>query len=261
MGSFASSLFSVMLSWIRGAVSYGWQALSTEQGGSLIQWLAEHWLTLAIILCAIGLATDTVVHLLRWQPYKVWASFFRRITGQVEEDPTPTARRRARLIHRHWVYADGTARTEAVEQDDLPQEEAHPWQDVSPTLPCYEMDDEAYRRQFARPEEPIAPTAGLEDYPQPPQPVEEESVPEPVVEAESKQQPRRRIRHLARESTRAAFQQLFVSHDEDELDLRYKPAQPAVDKAQAYNKPYYPPQWKPPAEVGDTYRDEERTEP
>lgn len=260
MGSFASSLFSVMLSWIRGAVSYGWQAVSTEQGGSLIQWLAQHWLSLAIILCLIGMVTDTVVHLFRWQPYKVWASFFRRITGQVEEETFATDRPRARLIHRHWVYADGTARTEAVEQDELPPEEAHPWQDVAPTLPRYDLDDAAYRQQFARPQEQAVPTAGLEDYPQPNVASPQEEIEEPV-EAERRQTMPRPKRRLSRESTRAAFQQLFVNHDEDELDLRYKPAQPAVDKAQAYNKPYYPPQWKPPAEAGDTYRDEERTEP
>lgn len=259
MGSFASSLFSVMLSWIRGAVSYGWQAVSTDQGGSLIQWLAQHWLSLAIILCLIGMVTDTVVHLFRWQPYKVWASFFRRITGQAEEAPDDTARSRGRLIHRHWVYADGTARTEAVEQDELPPEETHPWQDVAPSLPRYDLDDAAYRQQFARPQEQAMPTAGLEDYPQPAVALPQDEIEEPV-EAERRPSAPRPKRRLSRESTRAAFQQLFVSHDEDELDLRYKPAQPAVDKAQAYNKPYYPPQWKPPAEVGDTYRDEERTE-
>ena len=78
------------------------------------------------------------------------------------------------------------------------------------------------------------------EAPEPPEPQEPQEAPEPVS----------RGRRVVRRSTKAAFQQLFSSHDEDELDLRYKPAQPAVDKAQAYNKPYYPPQWKPPADAG-----------
>lgn len=262
MGSFASSIFSVMLSWIRSAVSYVWNAAATPEGGSLVRWLTEHWLSLAVILCIAGVAIDTVVHLLRWQPYKVWASFFRRMAGkQAEmEDPEPSVRRRpARTVQRHWVYADGTARTEAVEQDEyLPEEEAHPWQDVTPALPDYELDQEAYRRQFARPESLQKPLAGLEDYPQPaPVQMAEELPQQPEsVQQEEVVEPVRKGRRLSRESTRMAFQQLFASHDEDELDLRYKPAQPAVDKDQAYNKPYYPPQWKPPAEVGAVTKDE-----
>lgn len=257
MGSFASSLFSVMLSWIRGAVSYVWNVASSEQGGGMIRWLGENWLALTLILCAAGMVIDGVVHLFRWQPYKVWASFFRRITGQQEAYDEPP-QRSARLVHRHWVYADGTARTEAVAQDELPPEEdTHPWQDVTPALTRYDLDEDAYRRQFARPEEQAAPAAGLEDYPQPVQIENEENEPE---YQEEEAPVSRRNRRISRESTRMAFQQLFASRDEDELDLRYKPAQPAVDKAQAYNKPYYPPQWKPPAETGNINRDDEYTE-
>lgn len=262
MGSFASGLFSVMLSWIRGTVSYLWNMAATPQGGSMIQWLAENWLPLTVILCGIGMVVDAIVHLLRWQPYKVWASFFRRLTGQQQEEETPVRHRPTRLVHRHWVYADGTARTEAVEQPAIPpEEETHPWQDVAPTLSDYILDEEAYRRQFARPEtsdrQYSGVTAGLEDYPHPAPMEEELPMADPPAEdlpEGSPAVPRRR--RLSRERTKVAFQQLFASHDEDELDLRYKPAQPSVDKAQAYNKPYYPPQWKPPAESGQITKDE-----
>ena len=260
MGSLASSVFSVMLGWIRSAVSYVWKSASSPEGSSVLKWLAENWLALAVIICLSGMAVDVVVHLLRWRSYKVWGSFIRRLSKRDEDDPEeeelppPEPQREGRIVHRQWIYADGTARTESVEQEEIPAEEdAHPWTDVTPSLPNYELDQESYRRQFARPESQIqsVPSTSMADYPQSETVEEQQTVPE----EESKPYVRRG-RRITRESTRAALQQLFVSHDEDELDLRYKPAQPAMDKSQAYNKPYYPPQWKPPAENTGLPKDE-----
>lgn len=237
MGSFVSSLFSMMLGWIRSAAAYLWNAASNAEGGGMLRWLGDNWLTVTVILCVAGVITDYVVHLLRWRSHRVWLSFLRRLTGRkAEEEPV------RRVVHRQWVYADGTARTEAVEPEEIPAEEdPQPWQDVAPVLQESQFDQEAYRRQFARPGSQPSPLNGLEDYPQP-------NVEQAPEEPAAEQPTGRRSRRLSRETTRAAFQQLFASHDEDELDLRYKPAQPAIRKEEAYNKPYIPPQWKPPAE-------------
>ena len=35
---------------------------------------------LLIALCVLGVALDLLVYLLRWKPYRVWNSFFRRRT-------------------------------------------------------------------------------------------------------------------------------------------------------------------------------------
>ncbi|MGN0746208.1 MAG: hypothetical protein ACI4ML_06000 [Aristaeellaceae bacterium] len=263
MGSFASGMFSAMLGWIRGAIAYLWNAASTPEGGGLLRWLAENWLPLTLILCGAGMVIDLIVYLLRWQPYKVWASFFRRLGGRSgrEEDIQEEARPRPRrTVHRQWLYADGTERTEAVVQEDHPEEDPAPWQNVAPAVADQELTREEYMRQYARPEElsDQTPAPGLEDYPQPvipaapPVPAAAPAAPVQASRPEPQEQPEpvSRGRRIVRQSTRAALQQLFSSHDEDELDLRYKPAQPAVDKEQAYNKPYYPPQWKPPADAG-----------
>ena len=262
MGSFASGVFSVLLGWIRGAAAYLWNAAATPEGGGLLSWMANHWLPLALILCAAGMVIDLIVYLLRWQPYKVWASFFRRLghrQQQEEEDELlHQPARQQRTVHRQWLYADGTARTEAVVQEVHPEEDPAPWQHVSPAVADQELNREEYMRQYARPETVETPAApGLEDYPQPSVPVTPVTpvmppVPQPPQSSQPQDAPEpvSRGRRIVPQSTKAAFQQLFASHDEDELDLRYKPAQPAVDKAQAYNKPYYPPQWKPPADAG-----------
>ena len=257
MGSVASGVFSVMLGWLRGAMAYLWQAASSPEGGGLLSWMAAHWLPLALILCGAGMVIDLIVYLLRWQPYKVWASFFRRLGHRAqqedEEEPRPRPVRPQRTVHRQWLYADGTARTEAVVQDIHPEEDPAPWQQVSPAVADQELNREAYMRQYARPEPSVRPAApGLEDYPQPVMPAAAVAPAAPANPPEPQEAPDpvSRGRRIVRQSTKAAFQQLFSSHDEDELDLRYKPAQPAVDKEQAYNKPYYPPQWKPPADAG-----------
>ncbi|MGN1020163.1 MAG: hypothetical protein ACI4O7_07290 [Aristaeellaceae bacterium] len=258
MGSFASGIFSAMLGWIRGAIAYLWNAAATPEGGGLLSWMADNWLPLTLILCVAGMVIDLVVYLLRWQPYKVWASFFRRLGRHRKEEapaqPRPRPARPQRTVHRQWLYADGTARTEAIVQDVHPEEDPAPWQHVSPAVAGQELNREEYMRQYARPEEQtsaVVSAPGLEDYPQPSAPVTPVTPVTPAApQPQEAPEPVSRSRRMVRQSTKAAFQQLFASHDEDELDLRYKPAQPPVDKEQAYNKPYYPPQWKPPAGAG-----------
>ena len=85
MGGFASSAFSLMLAWVRSAAAWLWQLAAGGESGGLGVWLAEHWKAVAIALCVIGVAVDWIVYLLRWKPYRVWQSFFRRLRGEAEE--------------------------------------------------------------------------------------------------------------------------------------------------------------------------------
>ena len=85
MGSFANSLFKIMLGWLQTAVSAVWSAFTSENGSSVFNWIGKHWILLAGILCAVGLVTDLCVYIFRWKPYKVWKSFFSKITGQNDQ--------------------------------------------------------------------------------------------------------------------------------------------------------------------------------
>ena len=76
MGSFANSLFKIMLGWLQTAVSTVWSAFTSENGSSVFNWIGRHWILVAGILCVIGLVTDLCVYIVRWKPYKVWKSFF-----------------------------------------------------------------------------------------------------------------------------------------------------------------------------------------
>ena len=111
MGSFANTMFSVLLGWVRGTVNWLWGLFSSEESGGLTAWLGEHWLGLAAALCVAGMLADLVVYMVRWRPYKVWASFFRRLFGRNKRQEEPAPRRHVR---REWVYPDGTARAEEL---------------------------------------------------------------------------------------------------------------------------------------------------
>lgn len=91
MGGFASSAFSVMLAWVRTAAAWLWNLTSGDTGSGFLVWIGAHWKLLAIALCVIGLAIDWAVYLLRWKPYRVWASFFRRLRGEYADTSSPAA--------------------------------------------------------------------------------------------------------------------------------------------------------------------------
>lgn len=76
MGSFANSLFKIMLGWLQGIVSAVWSAFTSEKGNSLFNWIGRNWILIAGALCVVGLAADLCVYIFRWKPFRVWKSFF-----------------------------------------------------------------------------------------------------------------------------------------------------------------------------------------
>ena len=292
MGSFASTVFSLLLGWMRSAVSGLWSMLSSEGSGNLLQWLGNHWLGVTVVLCAVCTVVDLVIHLIRWRPYKVWASFFRRLRGKQElsaepDSAPPRTVAKAPRLRRQWVYPDGNTRTEEVYvAPEEPPAEADPWPEApAPTLtdayaaplatggsylqryarPAPELPDEPLRpspalERMQTPERPIstAEVKGLEGYPPPRDPASvEEVAPEPIArEPEPDQETLSRSRRMLRRM--ASLPKNFLIDDsDDELQLRYQPVQPAVDKKQAYHEPVYPPSWRPPADAGASRREEQ----
>ncbi len=90
MGTLANSLFRVAMGWIRTLSQEIWNTASGADSETLISWIGTHWKMLALILCIAGLAVDLTVYLFRWQPYRVWRSFFtrrKRRKEEAEEEP------------------------------------------------------------------------------------------------------------------------------------------------------------------------------
>ncbi len=79
MNGYLTSSLSALLSWVKGLASAVWQMVTGEDAGTFLRFVTEHWKGILVILCAAGLAADFLVYLFRWQPYKVWISFIRRL--------------------------------------------------------------------------------------------------------------------------------------------------------------------------------------
>lgn len=91
MGSFVNSIFSFLLGWLSSLASAVWGLFSGEGGAIRISWFAQNWKALAIIICLVGTGIDVVIHLVRWQPYKVWATFIRRLLGRQSAETEPAS--------------------------------------------------------------------------------------------------------------------------------------------------------------------------
>ncbi len=87
MSGFADNVLSFLLSWIRALVSNIWTMINSEDGGALYQFLAKHWLSILIVICAAGFVIDRLVYLIRWRPYYVWQSKWARLRRR--DDPAP----------------------------------------------------------------------------------------------------------------------------------------------------------------------------
>ena len=85
MGTFADSLFAVLMSWVRALVSSLW-ALFTSERTTALEFLGKNWLLIVIVLVAAGLFIDWMIWLIRWKPYTLWAQRARRLLRIAPED-------------------------------------------------------------------------------------------------------------------------------------------------------------------------------
>ena len=72
MGSFANTVFNLLLGWIQGIVSMIWSAATSDNGSSFLSFIGNNWKWIAGALCAAGCIADLTIYLIRWKPYKVW---------------------------------------------------------------------------------------------------------------------------------------------------------------------------------------------
>lgn len=82
MNAFANTLFSLLLSWVKGLVQSVWGIFSGGADGFFV-WLGDHWLGLVVFICLLGAAADLMVWLLRWRPDLVWRTKVRRFRARL----------------------------------------------------------------------------------------------------------------------------------------------------------------------------------
>ena len=249
MGSFANTLFRVMLGWLQGIVSAVWSAFTSEKGGSLLTWIGKYWIPIAAVLCIIGLVSDLGIYIVRWKPYKVWKSFFFR--NKEEEEPVPERRRleNERPVRRR-EYAAPVQRESVQKTPEIPDpesEEAYRAADFSRWEPEAPKEEKAY--QAPRESVPVTVTAAGyhvpadSPYRRPQQPV-----PAPAAELRTETTPagKQEVENeqplLYRRRRRINVSELF-SDPEEELHP-FEAPQNVINSQKAYHEPVYPRGWK-----------------
>lgn len=249
MGSFANTIFSILLGWLQGLVAMIWSALTAEGGDAFLQFIAKNWIIITIFLCAVGVIADFIVYFFRWEPYKVWKTFWRRIhnrsAAERREDEAPAepagpvpGRRYFRPAAETEIpgSAEETMAAETHEgepeaYEELPEEEYAAGPEEMPA----EADD-LYRWREQPPEETAA------------------EIPAEVTRAGYRvpaDSPYRRPEDRSGAKNRRRRIRLNLLGDSDEEDFHYVAPEPIVDQRQAYYAPVYPKNWTGEREDGE----------
>ena len=222
MGTLGNTIFQTLMGWIRVLWVSVWTT-ATNQGGTLLSWIGAHWKGLAILLCVAGVLIDGAVYFFRWQPWRVWRSFCRRIR---EGDPE--------------AWMDEPSESMEPEDENLDETaEGAAWRPVT------EPEPEAWPRSAAE-------QLQAEEYPGPAEAWESETGELTYGEPDRTEQ----------ESNTALFSQAIVSQRRRSIsrllaDENQKAAAPEelIDRNAAYRRPVYPRSWQM-----DTQREEEPDE-
>ena len=141
MGSFANTVFSLLLGWLQAVTSAIWSALTNEGNESLLQFIGKNWIVISAVLCAVGLIIDFAVYLFRWEPYKVWRSFWRKHLKNSESVESADEEYQEK-------YTDDLTEIEQT----VPVREEEPEQNNSQVFPADSGDQDPYRA-YRRPAE------------------------------------------------------------------------------------------------------------
>ena len=107
MGTFADSLFTVLMGWVRGLVNALWALFSSDHT-TVLEFFGKNWLVIAVVIIGGGLVIDWIIWLLRWQPYHLWAQRARRLLRieEPEEEEETSTRAHAAVMPKKRVYTE-----------------------------------------------------------------------------------------------------------------------------------------------------------
>ena len=239
MGSLANTLFRIMLSWLQGVVSAVWSALTSEKGGSFLEWIGNNWIPIAAVLCIIGLVADLCVYLVRWKPFRVWKSYFSRRKQKDEMIPKEST------AQQQNDYVFQSNQSVMKQQEEQPERRREPdlsrWEERSEPMISVEQKelppptvtgagyivpaDSPYRRPEKK---TVAAQTG-------------QYLPEQNTESE-KEETYTSAPVISRRKRRLNVGDLF-SNPEDEL-YDFDAPQQVIDSRKAYHDPVYPRGWK-----------------
>jgi len=246
MGSFANTLFTIMLGWLQNAVWAIWNAFTNENGGSFLRWVGDHWKILAAILCVIGVLTDLSVYIFRWRPYLVWKRIFRPRNPENGQNPeTDSAAEKASSFRYFRQEEPEDAPDEREERFPTRQAESFRrpvFQQEAPDLTRWDHPGaNAPAPEETEEREPLITSAGYTVPADSPYRRPREQA--PAKEDTEPRDQRREAVNLKPRRRRRVFVSELLSDPEEELQ-EFDAPQKLIDRQQAYHEPVYPRGWK-----------------
>ncbi len=146
MNGLANAILTLLLSWLRIIINRIWSLVNSETGNRFFAFLAEHWLTILLVLGVGGFIVDKIIYLIRWRPFSVrrkrreqqelWESY-----EAYPQDPTP-----AQPMYDPNYYARPEPQPAYQQDFYLPQEE-NGWSEE----PIAEIPPEAQTAVYNKP--------------------------------------------------------------------------------------------------------------
>ena len=251
MGGFAQTCIKILIGWIESFVSQVWSFFSNREGDGLIAWIGEHWKGLILVLCLIGAIADMAVYLFRWEPFKVWKSFFKR--RKMQNRILPVAEKDDLSFREYGsdISDENPERTTffAVNQKelspDMPEDGIR--EDVSDPYPEFIRSERpGYESVFFPPNMPTPPEY-REMFRRPRQDTENLSATKSTDDSGSLTE-RNLEKLIGPRRRRLRINELFGNQEEGVV--HYEAPQPVIDQKEAYHTPVYPRNWK---ENGDIH--------
>lgn len=248
MGGYALGCIKIMIGWIRSLAEQMWSVFSTQPGkqDNLMTWAGEHWKEIVLALCLFGLAADLTVYLFRWEPIKVWKSYFRR-----KKNRNRIARPDGNEPRAYYEDEDAVD----IHPEGVPYFASNRLQHI-PDYPEQYAEDDGWDPE-TEPEQVIAQAQDVPGVRQPlysapnmPAPAEYQAMyrrPETRENDDRRSMTERNVEKVIG-PRRKKFRMNELFSDSEENNVRYEAPQPVIDQTEAYNAPVYPRNWK---ESGD----------
>lgn len=79
MNSFANTILTLLLGWLRTFINNLWTIAGSGGSGAFFQFFASNWKVIVLFICLCGVVIDLVIYFIRWRPYYVWSSKLNRL--------------------------------------------------------------------------------------------------------------------------------------------------------------------------------------
>jgi len=272
MGGYAKFCLETLFGWLKSLAGQIWSALSGGQGTNMLAWVGEHWKGILLIICTAGILIDLAVYLFRWEPIKVWKSYFRRRKNRRRSGWEETGR----VTNAAAEPADYAEAYPSDYPSDMPETVGEAPNFDTTEAETYPEENASFRPEIYRDPE--------DDYPNPeetyaePEAAREElrnagplyAAPDKPIPAQYQEMYRRPVQQSGGRSSgnpdpgsvtrrnlekvlgprrrRSRVNELFRSSPDDG-NIHYEAPQPVIDRTEAYQAPVYPRNWR---ENGDS---------